>query len=412
MTTIKVEERIAFIKAEVAAATSVEEMCERVGHILVPTFVHGCLIALTEPTGDLSSVVINHEDDDRQRFLELAASDPQDELALRPAIEQGAEKSGVALIGGRTAFFHTAPLNFADQSVGAISLVDTLTGVPFEEKGAAVIADIGRKLAVAILNRRLTSRLLDTNHQLQRGLRPSVLPDVDGWEFAAEYLPAGKGSEVGGDFYDLFETPTGWVAVMGDVTGHGPIAARLTAVSRFGLRAVAELTGDLVEAVRQLNRMLIAEPELSLVTLTCVQFASPKPGGDVPVTVLRCGHPPPLLLTDGGVRSLGNIGPMLGALPDVDWTPEVVKVKHGETLVLYTDGVTDVKGRSGRFGEQRLLETLARNGGSAEETVAALVEELDRFRAGERTDDQAVMALCVEPCEPTFDADVVRVAEA
>src|SRR4029450_12060075 len=74
---------------------------------------------------------------------------------------------------------------------------------------------------------------------LQQSLLPIELPDIPGVEIAARFRPTGEGNEVGGDFYDVFETGGGWNIVMGDVCGKGPDAAAVTALARYTLRAAA-----------------------------------------------------------------------------------------------------------------------------------------------------------------------------
>ena len=198
---------------------------------------------------------------------------------------------------------------------------------------------------------------------------------------------------MGGDFYDLFETPSGWMAVIGDITGHGAQAARLTAVSRFALRAVAELTGDPLAAIGQLNRMLLTEPELSLVTVTCAVIGSVGADGSAPVDVLRCGHPAPLLLTAAGAGEVGTTNPIVGAFADAAWHPSRITIQPGETLLFYTDGVTDVNGTDDRFGSERLIACLPAEAESASGVVSAVAAALEAFRVGQQSDDEALLAL-------------------
>jgi sigma-B regulation protein RsbU (phosphoserine phosphatase) len=183
------------------------------------------------------------------------------------------------------------------------------------------------------------------------------------------------------------------MAVIGDVTGHGAQAARLTAVSRFALRAVAELTGDPLAAIRQLNRMLLTEPELSLVTVTCAVLGSVGADGAAPVDVIRCGHPAPLLLTTDGAHEVGSTNPIVGAFADAAWHPSRITIQPGETLLFYTDGVTDVAGAHDRFGAERLIACLPAEAGSASGVVRAVASALDAFRAGPQRDDEALLAL-------------------
>ena len=96
---------------------------------------------------------------------------------------------------------------------------------------------------MALLNARMYERRTAIAQALQHGLLPPALPDVPGWPAAVSYLPAGELSEVGGDFYDVFRGPGGWMLIVGDMVGQGPEAATLSSLARYTLRAAAELTG-------------------------------------------------------------------------------------------------------------------------------------------------------------------------
>jgi len=394
ITALKTDEQSAQVRAEVAAvlaATSdAETALQRVADALVPGLTRGCVVAVLERSGELRVAAAMHQDPLQAERLVAAASDEEDPFGLGRVISDA--QPAVSVYDWDTPVA-TIPLLRGDEVFGALVLVGSPTGSRFTRPEMMLASDIARKVAVAIQGFRLAAEIESTNAALQGGLRPAVLPLIRGWSLVSHYQPAGAGSQVGGDFYDVFETPGGWVAVMGDVTGHGPGAARLTAVSRFALRAVAELTGDVLTAIQQLNRMLIAEPELSLVTVTCVTLWRDPSTRQGTVSVVRCGHPAPLLVTGQDVRPLGAIGPMLGAIEDALWRPESFPLSAGDTVLLYTDGVTDVSGAADRFGDDRLHAALEQADRSPPELVAAVVRALDEFRVGGQRDDEALLAL-------------------
>ena len=112
------------------------------------------------------------------------------------------------------------------------------------------------------------------------------------------------------------------------------------------------------------------------------------------MTIASAGHPLPLLRRPGAAPdALGDYGVLLGVDGDEDWTESAVEVTHGDTLLFYTDGVTETPGDAARFGEPRLCEAMAR----AADGPAALVAEIERslreFQAGETLDDRAMLAL-------------------
>ena len=140
----------------------------------------------------------------------------------------------------------------------------------FTDADRRLAEELGQRAGIAVLNSRLYEDRARVAHELQRGLQPPRLPTMAGLTTATLYRPAGGLNEVGGDFYDAFAAPGGWMVVIGDVAGQGARAASLTGLARFTMRAVGQLTGDPVAVAAQLNRTLRDEEELSLCTAACV----------------------------------------------------------------------------------------------------------------------------------------------
>jgi sigma-B regulation protein RsbU (phosphoserine phosphatase) len=208
---------------------------------------------------------------------------------------------------------------------------------------------------------------------------------VAGWDLASLFAPA-AGTEIGGDFYDLFFARDGWWLVVGDVCGRGTEAAALTSMVRYSLRSAAQLSDEPAIAVAQVNRALRDHGNLALCTLALIRV-----GRDGGVQLLRAGHPPAAVLRNGDVEWAGSIGPLLGALDDAEWASDEVALGSGESIVLYTDGVLDLRGAEERFGSDRLAATLAdAPRASARSVLAGLESALDDF-AVERDDDAAAV---------------------
>ena len=243
------------------------------------------------------------------------------------------------------------------RTIGALSLVNAESGRAVTPAVRDLAQELARRAATALDNARLYTERAHIATTLERGLRPPELPELPGWAAATLYRPAGEFTQVGGDFYDVFPAPEGLIALIGDVVGQGAEAATLTSLARFTLRAAAQLTGDPVRAARQLNATLVDRPELSLCTAACAALL-PQPCGGVRARIVCCGHPLPLLLRDGEVREAGRPGAILGAGPREDWPVTELDLLPGDTLVLYTDGVTEALGQDERFGEERLLRCL------------------------------------------------------
>jgi serine phosphatase RsbU (regulator of sigma subunit) len=217
-----------------------------------------------------------------------------------------------------------------------------------------------------------------------------------GWSVASLYEPVGDASAAGGDFYDLFTVPGGHMAVIGDVTGHGPEAARLTSLARYTLRTAGELTADPLRAMQQLNTALQDGGELQLATALCVHIRH-EPNGRVWARIVSAGHPLPLIVSDRGVRRVGNHGLIAGFAPEPEWTAVETELAPGDTLVLYTDGVTDARRGSERFGEARLLDCVAAAAGDPEALISSVRVALAAFRDCPAEDDVALLALHYDP---------------
>jgi PAS domain-containing protein len=227
---------------------------------------------------------------------------------------------------------------------------------------------------------------------LQRGMLPPVLPVLDGFAAAALYHPAGEIGEVGGDFFDAFRAGPYWMVVIGDVAGHGPEAATLTALARYTLRTAAELTGDPAKAIAHLNRSLRRQGRLSLCTAACVRLSDAA--GTHTAAVASAGHPMPMLVRDGQVRDVGRAGPLTGAFDDDGaWPVETIDLRPADVLVLYTDGVLDALSHRGRRGATWMHALLGATPATADRIIARLDSALAAEPDERRRDDNAAVAL-------------------
>ncbi|MDX6363680.1 MAG: phosphoserine phosphatase RsbU/P [Streptomyces sp.] len=246
------------------------------------------------------------------------------------------------------------------------------------------------------------SRLQRLNATLQKTLLPPALADVPGLEVAADYHIAST-DEVGGDFYDLFPLGAGsWGLFLGDVCGKGAAAAAVTSLARYTLRAAAVYDPDPVAVLRNLNTVLNYEYQGSDPRFCTVIFGLLTPdgdGGDFLVTLASGGHPPALMMrADGSTAYLPTPGGQLvGALAEAHTVTTTVRLAPGDTLLLYTDGLTEAHTAlaGDRYGDEALLD-FARD--LAPTTASAAVEAiralLDSFGTGV-DDDTAVLAINV-----------------
>ncbi|MFE7775169.1 SpoIIE family protein phosphatase [Streptomyces sp. NPDC057445] len=245
-------------------------------------------------------------------------------------------------------------------------------------------------------------RLKRLNATLQKTLLPPALANVPGLDVAAHYHIAST-DEVGGDFYDLFPLAAGtWGFFLGDVCGKGAAAAAVTSLARYTLRAAAVYDPDPAAVLANLNTVLNHEYNGDEPRFCTVIFGLLAPDGDegcFRVTLASGGHPPALLLrADGTADYLPTPeGQLIGVLPDAYIATTTVRLDHGDTLLLHTDGLTEAHTAStgGRYGDEALLEfAQALAPTTAVDAVAAIRDLLDTFGTGV-DDDTAVLALNV-----------------
>lgn len=275
--------------------------------------------------------------------------------------------------------------------IGALTMVRAESGRVFSQEDLTVAVEMGRRAGTAVENARLYTERSQIATTLQQSLLPPQLPDLPGFRLASLYRAAGAQNEVGGDFYDVFSVPSGWVAVVGDVAGRGAEAAALTSLARYTLRTASRLLDDPLQAVRQLNLALVERPALSLVSVCYVLVREVE--GRVSADVILAGHPPAYHLRPGGPpQPVGEFAPFLGLVEEEGWQAISVELEPGDQLVLYTDGVTDTVGESERFGQARLAEAL-RDSSDADASIRQVHQALREFARGPQSDDTAILAV-------------------
>ena len=291
--------------------------------------------------------------------------------------------------------FVAAPLIFEGRATGCMGIGLADARIP-DDRELALIGAVGRLGAQALERARLYEERAYVAATLQRGLLPAVLPEPEGLEIAVWYRPVGDGSEVGGDFYDVTDLGSGsWLVSLGDVAGKGAPAAVLSGLVRTTLSAVARREDSPSDILAMANRAILrhASGRAEYATAVCA-LLDRVPGG-VSARVASAGHPAPVVLRAGGAMEvLGCRGVLLG-VPDFAELEEVdVQLAPGDTLVLYTDGVTDARTAGERFGEARLHAVLAEVAGRpAAQVTAAVDAAVSAFQAGPPPDDAALLAL-------------------
>ena len=283
------------------------------------------------------------------------------------------------------------PMRSAGRPVGVLSLIATAGGRIYDEDDLAFATALADRAGVAVENARLYTELSRVAETLQASLLPERLPDIPRWEIAAEYRAGERGSSVGGDFYDVVPSDGGkHIALLGDVSGKGVEAAALTSLVRHTARTGAFFHASPADILALVNRALRLQPQLSPVTMACASC-----GEDGGVSLAIGGHPLPVLRrADGQAERIGSFGLLLGVSePYPTQAESVVRLERGDTLLIFTDGVTDTPGEDGRFGDDRLREAVATAPPEPAGLLASISRALDDYQSGTVADDRAMLAL-------------------
>jgi serine phosphatase RsbU (regulator of sigma subunit) len=293
----------------------------------------------------------------------------------------------------------TARLTGRGRELGMLEIVDARAR-DFSARDETVLTQLAHLASVAISNAQLYERERTIARTLQRSLRPGGLPDVPGLSAAVRFRPAGESVELGGDFYDLFEAGGGaWAALIGDVQGKGPDAAAVTALARHTLRAGAVYERRPSGVLALLHKAL--REQRSDGRFCTVAHAHLRIGGNRIGVELACGgHPLPLVVhPDGRVEPVGRLGTLLGTDIEPQLYDVSVELEPGDVLLLYTDGVTEVRqGRREVFGLAQLTELLSASAALPPDAVADRVEAAVIAASGGRLrDDMAILALGATP---------------
>jgi PAS domain S-box-containing protein len=287
------------------------------------------------------------------------------------------------------------PLRTPERILGALTLIFSESGRRFGHDDIALATSLAARAALHVRNGQLYRERSHIARTLQAGLLPRRLPDIDHLEVAARYRAAGDENDVGGDFYDVFPTGKGtWAAVIGDVSGKGPEAAAVTSLTRHTLRTSALHNSAPAANLAVLNRALLAESDVNRFCTVVYARVCPGPDG-LDVTMASAGHPPPLLIRPGGeVQRLEVRGTIVGVLADPEFGECEVRLESGDALLVYTDGVIELRTTEWEYGERRLLEVAGEHADrSADEIADAVLRMAVEAQDGEPRDDIALLCL-------------------
>ncbi len=283
------------------------------------------------------------------------------------------------LLGKETPIWGGVFTRFRDVDGNSFSLVS------FDEVTHSVEAQ-RRTIAHKQESERRATQELEIAKQVQAGLFPQTLPPLKTLEYAGICIQARK---VGGDYYDFLDLGGERLGfVIGDISGKGIAAALLMANLQANLRSQCAIALDQPQRfLRSVNQLFCENtPDGSFATLFFAEYDDTAGR----LRYVNCGHLSALLLrSDSIVERLDATATVLGIFKDWDCTIGECQLHPGDTLALYTDGITEsYNSAEEEFGEHRLIEALQRHReASSQAALASIVDEVQRFSPHEQHDD-------------------------
>ena len=426
---------LAEVGATLSSSLDYRATLASVARLAVPRLADWCAVDIVEEDGTLERLAVEHEDlqkvqlahelqeryppdsETPQGLLRVLRSgqsefypDITDEMMVAAA--RDAEHLRLMRELGFVSLIFV-PLVARGRTLGVITLVSAESGRRYREADLELAEELARHAALAVDNARLYKGRVQVARTLQEGLLPSRLPEVPGVEVGLRYVSAGE-VDVGGDFYDLFNTrmadqngssepSSSWGIVIGDVSGKGAEAAAMLAFARYTLRTLATRESCPSTILSSLNEAMLhqrrecGDHKFCTVAYVRLETEGNKAQG-ARFTVSRGGHPPPFLLrTDGSIYKVGEPGRVIGVFEDVKLTEQEASLAPGEALILYTDGVVEARSPDGLFfGEERLKAILHSSVALDASTIASRIEDaVLNFQEQDPRDDVAVLVLRV-----------------
>ncbi len=281
------------------------------------------------------------------------------------------------------------------QVAGLIYLDHRITGRTFSPRDLRLAGLIANMAAIKIENvylledqieKRRMEEQLAVGAKIQRRLLPAHSPSLSGYQIRGANRSC---FEVGGDYYDFIPLSEGRLAVIiADVAGKGVGAALLLAALQASLRALVLTSPEPATLVAQLNRTLL---EITPANRFATLFYGEIDAERHVFEYVSGGHNPALLMVAGEVRELMPTGPIVGLVSEATYTSRCVDLAPGSTLLLYTDGITELMSPSQEeFGVERLLVVLREHReGPVEDLLSAIGDQMTAFSEGERFDDDS-----------------------
>lgn len=386
-----------------------QQTLRRIAGMALPELAELCVVDLVDDDGTIVETAAASTDPAAARRVEAAraaqrgaqlpeavthalaqrSSAALEKLAQTPPLAEALR--AVAPGGGDAGAATVVPMVARGRMLGVVTFVHARRPSPEQR---SVLVDLTGRGALAFDNARLYAERARVALTLRRSLMPAALPRIPGLDLESYFRPVGAGSEVGGDFYDVFEYRDGCWLVVGDVCGKGAEAAVLTAFLRHTTVAYARDGAGPAEVLARVNHAMLEkdfEGRFATAILARLRFRA----DGIHVTVASAGHPPALVSrAHGGSAEIGAGGTLLGIFPDASVGESETILRAGDALALYTDGLAEAHAPRRVLSSGEMLDALAGEQETAREAIGALLGLLD-LRQGAR-DDIAILAARVQ----------------
>jgi serine phosphatase RsbU (regulator of sigma subunit)/putative methionine-R-sulfoxide reductase with GAF domain len=284
-------------------------------------------------------------------------------------------------------------------AVFGVLIVRESGGRPFQDKRLEILTGIARQTALSIQNDMLNREIVDRERlrsefelalQVQKTFLPDRLPAVDGWDMDVRWQPA---RQVGGDFYDIFDLGEGRLGVViADVSDKGIPAALYMTVTRTLIRSSLQTSLSPAKVLEQVNHSLVMESLNGMFVTAFFAILSTHTGK---LLYANAGHNRPMLMRKSGrvIDVLEKGGMALGITHDYLLEERQVTLREEDTLLLFTDGVTESFSPSGEaFGDAHLRQALlGASGAAANDLLSAIEKAASDFRAGRAPSDDMTL---------------------
>jgi sigma-B regulation protein RsbU (phosphoserine phosphatase) len=298
----------------------------------------------------------------------------------------------------------TVAMQFRGKAIGVLRLYSPKPR-QFYEDDIHLARAIASQCAVAITNARLYAEAIEGQRiaeqmrlggVVQRRMIPEKAPLIPNLDIAATYIPC---FDVGGDFYDFLRISDNCVAVaIADVMGKGIPAAIMMGLFRGAVRAYADTEHDKCDIdriINKLNKTACGECKDGEFVALFYAIIDVK---EKNITYCNCGHEPAILIRDGKITELEKGGFVLGVEAQAEYEIETLRLKDGDCLLFYTDGLIDAANFDGElWGRERMLETIKKfTAGSAEQMVKNILGYRRRFVGlARQVDDTSIIVIKV-----------------